>query len=140
MDDAVSAAAPLMREARFLHQHFFGRGASAQFVDAYCRAHSDLPELQAFKAVELATVRTIVERDLDALAIEPWLRRPGRRHPLSAKLLLVAYLAEADASHAEFSRGTPSVRCTLCRFVTVCIAAGTQLLWGRVLRARHGLI
>lgn len=138
--EASFAATPLMQEAQFLHRGFFKRGASVQFVDAYCRAHRDLPDLQAFSAAELATVQTIVERKLNALAIEPWLRRPGKRHALSAKLLLVAYLAESDASHAEFSREIRPVRCILCRFVAACLAAGGQLVWGRVMRARHGLV
>jgi hypothetical protein len=140
VDEDLSRAAPLVREARFLHQRFFRREASSTLIAAYCRAHRELAELRAFDAVELTTVNRIVDRKLSAVAIEPWLRRSGRRHALSAKLLLVAYLAESDTAHAEFSRDAPPARCALCRFVGTCVVAGLQLLWGRLQRARHGLV
>ncbi len=92
----------LTREAEVLHRQFFRREASLGFIDEYLRAHVELPDIWQASDNELRTVNIVIEKKLDALGIEPWLRTGSRRHLLSRKLLLIAYLAECDATHLEF--------------------------------------
>jgi hypothetical protein len=84
---------------------------------------------------------TIVQKHLDALGIEPWLRRgSATRHLLSRKLLLIAYLAECDAEHLEFRL---EIRGRLRSLVHLCCGAlwaGWHLLKGRLQKALHGLL
>jgi hypothetical protein len=98
------AAETLCAEAAFLHQQFFGRAATPAFISTYCQAHAEIADLSAANADELRTVQRVFAKRLDACGLEPWLRHGTRRHLLSRKLMLVAYLAECDGEHSEFRR------------------------------------
>ena len=98
-DDAL-----LDTECRYLYSCLFRTSAPSRIIQKYVLAHKELPSLRECPAQEYATVQTIVDRRLDATAIEPWLRRKGNRHALTQKLLLLAYLAERDGVREEFSR------------------------------------
>lgn len=130
----------LCKEARYLHSRMFRRCPADDLVDAYVRAHSEIRDLRALDERQLRTVRIIVVRRLDAVAIEPWLRGKGIRHALSAKLLLLAYLAECDTGHREFLRGTSNGRIALVSMVHATMMAFFRLIRGYVQKARHGLV
>jgi hypothetical protein len=92
----------LTREVQVLHRQFFLREAPHGLIESYLRFHMESPDMIGASDIELRTMQIIIEKDLDALGIEPWLRSGSKRHLLSRKLLLTAYLAECDASHPEF--------------------------------------
>ena len=94
----------LKKECRHLYSCFFKRMAPERLVRDYVRAHMELASLRECPAEEAATLEKIVEKGLNAAAIEPWLRRKGNRHALTRKLMLIAYLAESGGGHEEFSR------------------------------------
>ena len=130
----------LCAEARYLHHRLFGRDPSDNLVDAYVRAHTEIPELYAADARQLSSVNFIVSRGLDAVGIEPWFRGKARRHALSAKLLLLCFLAECGASHPEFTRRAASDRMALARISNTTLTAILRLLRGRVQKGWHGLV
>lgn len=129
--------AGLRQEAEYLHRCLFRREASPPLVDGYLRAHAAMPELRAGCVEQMLTVRIIVVKRLDAVSIEPWLRGGRSRHALSAKLLLVAYLAECDGHHREFSRRSGG---GWFNIIHSGLLAGISLLRGRFQKARHGLV
>ncbi len=130
----------LCTEARYLHCCLFNRYPTDNFIDAYIRAHTDISDLRAIDARQLRTVSLIVVCNLDAVGIEPWLRIKVKRHALSAKLLLIAYLAECDVRHPEFVRHNPSGRLALVSMGSAVLIAIFRLLRGRIQKAWHGLV
>jgi hypothetical protein len=92
----------LINEAYFFHLQIFKRAPSQKFIDQYLRVHSESVMLFRATAQELNTISIIIHKQLDAVAIEPWLRGGSHRHLLSRKLLLVAYLGECDGEHLDF--------------------------------------
>lgn len=142
--DPASALPPeehtaLAREAAYLHQQLLRRVAPAALVENYLRAHAELPELSEAHAAQLRTVRVIVERGLDALGIEPWLRTRRVRHMLTRKLLLLAYLTECDAGQPEFRHRSTGSWLAWPRMGCAVVIAGVSLLRGRMQIGRHGL-
>ena len=130
----------LYEEAKYLHISMFGRYPSNNIFDYYVRAHAEILDLRVFDARQLKTVEAVVAHRLDAVGIEPWLRRKKIRHALSAKMLLIAYLAECDASHPEFSRCASNGRMALINMGCFVLNAGFGLLRGRIQKAWHGLV
>lgn len=130
----------LCEEARYLHGRMFRRCPADNLVDAYVHAHTEIRDLRAIDERQLRTVQIIVARRLDAVGIEPWLRGKGIRHALSAKLLLLAYLAECDTRHLEFMRGTTAGRIALVSMGRATIMAIFRLIRGYVQKAWHGLV
>jgi hypothetical protein len=132
--------ADLSDEANLLHQQFFGRTATTEFVNLYLKAHTEIPDLSDASVEEGRTVRLVFAKRLNAFGLEPWLRAGTRRHLLSRKLMLVAYLAECDGAHPEFRRAEIG---RLRSWVTLswCGLKGSfRLLRGRWQKARYGLV
>lgn len=130
----------LSHEVQVLHQQFFRSPAPHALIVKYLRFHAESPTLVKATPQELRTVATIVLRRLDALGIEPWLRGGPRRHLLSRKLLLIAYLGECDAEHLVFRR---AVTGRLSSYLQLCVAVllGVwHLLVGRLQKVVHGLL
>lgn len=130
----------LRKEAEYLHFSMFRRCSTDNILNAYVRAHAEIPNLGTASEQQIRTVRVIVSRRLDALGIEPWLRDKKVRHLLGAKILLVAYLAECDACHTEFSRRNSGGRMALAKIVHATLMAVLRLLRGRIQKALYGLI
>lgn len=130
----------LCAEARYLHRSLFYRYPTENLVDAYLRAHIEIPDLRAIDTRQLGTVNLVVKHSLDAVGIEPWLRVKVRRHALSAKLLLIAYLAECDAGHPEFVRHVTGGWLALASMGNAVLISIFRLLRGRIQKAWHGLV
>lgn len=130
----------LRREAEFLHRQFFQRDALEGFIDGYLRIHAELPDMARASDNELRTVKVIVEKELDALGIEPWLRSGPERHLLSRKLLLTAYLAECDSAHPEFRQAVRGRGRSLAGLFRSMALAAAHLLKGRLQKAWYELL
>ena len=128
----------LRLEAQYLHHHLFGREPTQIVIEDYIRAHSGIPELSRFDQRQIRTMQTILEKSLDALAIEVWLRGKKTRHLLSCKLLLVSYLSESDACHPEYSRHSHNIRLGSL-LITGCHTL-FRLIRGRIQLVRYGLV
>ena len=128
------------REVKILHRQFFLCDASDGLIENYMRAHAELPDLARASDSELRTVRIIIEKGLNALGIEPWLRTGKERHLLSRKLLLIAYLAECDAEHPKFRQ---EIKGSLRGFIQLfrCSGLGAiHLINGRFQKALYELL
>ena len=145
-DDAVHIAYmqgtrdALTNEVNYFHKRLFDSAASADFTKAYIRAHMDLTDLAGSDEQQCRTVRLVIERRLDALGVEVFLRSRCTRHLLTRKLLLMNYLAECDASHPEFLRGSTK---RFYGFFTLCLVGFLmvkRLLLGRIQKTIHGLV
>ena len=136
----ISDCASLTHEAEVLHRQFFHRDAPHKLIECYLRAHAELPDLAHASDDELRTVRVIIDKNLDALGIEPWLRAGPERHLLSRKLLLTAYLAECDAEHREFRQEVTGRVRGLVQLFWSSVRAAVQLLKGRFQKAMYGLL
>ena len=90
--------------------------------------------------LELHTVATIVHKQLDALGIEPWLRDGVRRHLLSRKLLLIAYLGECDAVHPGFRQAVSGRIHSYMQLCGAGLGGAWHLLVGRLQKAVYGLL
>jgi hypothetical protein len=135
---AIGTAAALVSEAQHFHGCLFGRPASGDLIRRYVVAHRALDGLRQAPDDELRSVKAILDQRLNAAWIEPWLRRKrGRRHVLTAKLLLIAYLAECSGTAQEMDRHRAIGR---IRFAAVAALGAAGLLWGWLLKARHALV
>lgn len=130
----------LIREVDLLHRQIFGRVAPPGLVQHYVRAHAELADLTEASQQEIRTVRIVVERGLDASAIEPWLRSRPTTHLLTRKLLLVAYLAECDAEHPEFRRQVTGRVRGFMQLGRSSALGVMHLLRGRLQKVLHGLL
>jgi hypothetical protein len=130
----------LTLEADVLHRQIFGRPAPAELAKYYAQAHAEMADLTEATEQEIRTVRVVVERGLDAPAIEPWLRAQSRRHLLSRKLSLIMYLAECGGRHAEFRVRAVGRIGSFLRLGASAIAAAARLSCGRLQKMRHGLL
>lgn len=130
----------LRREADYLHRALFGREPMAMTVEHYVRAHSTLSALAQASVAEQSLVQSVLDRRLDALGVEPWLRGRGRRHLLTAKLLLLTYLGECDGNHPEFARSGTSIRSPWRAFLNTSLYASYRLMRGYLQLLRYGLL
>jgi hypothetical protein len=130
----------LIQEVKVLHLQFFHCVAPQGLIDGYLRFHMESPDLVRASTGELRTVDVIIRKRLDALGIEPWLRVGSKRHLLSRKLLLIAYLAECDAAHPEFRRTVNGRIRSLGRLCMSALSAVGHLLRGRLQKAFYGLL
>jgi hypothetical protein len=129
--------AELRREAEHLFRCLLDTEPPSALAAHYLEVHECLVELQELPVDELRTLRLIVDNRLDAAAVEPWLRRKGRRHALSAKLLLVVYWVECGGSPVgSLRQGARGWRVLV--FSTLGGIAG--LLRGFYLKVRYGLV
>jgi len=129
----------LTREAEVFHRQFFRQNAPKEFIEQYLDAHDELLDLTQASKNELRTVNIIIKRNLDALGIEPWLRSGSKRHLLSRKLLLTAYLAECDALHPGFRQETHGHALSLLYLCGHGGLAAFHLIKGRIQKAYYGL-
>lgn len=130
----------MKQEVCYLHRCLFHRDPSSEIIDRYFRAHEEIKELRTAPPLQLGTVSIVVARQLDAMGIEPWLRGGTKRHILSAKLLLLSYLAESDASHSEFVRCSGGFARALTSMVFIMTSALFRLIHGRLQKTWYGLL
>jgi hypothetical protein len=134
------AVKDLAREAQLFHLQFFRSPAPQSLIDGYLKFHAEAPTLVQALPHELRTVAMIVEKRLDAIGIEPWLRRGATRHLLSRKLLLIAYLAECDPTYSCLRQAVVGRQHSLVQLFVSAVAGGGRLLKGRIQKAVHGLL
>jgi hypothetical protein len=127
----------LKREAAYFFWCLFDSTASSDLIENYSKAHECLIDLRSLPADELLTVGVIIEKRLNAAFVEPWLRRKGGRHALSAKLLLILYLVECSGgTDGVFRRGTQN----WLEILILVIAGFFGLMRGAYVKVRHGLV
>lgn len=122
----------LEKEADWLHRCVFGTGLAPHVAERYVAAHAHL---------HLATdvdVARIVERQLDAEAIEFFLRRRAPGNALTQKLRTLLYLVEIEADHyRHFVRHEGSFWSSLPWLVLSPLRSVLKLVKGRWLARRH---
>lgn len=126
----------LSQEVHYLHRQLFRRDPPPVVIGGYLRAHAEILELRNADPRQLHTVNAIVANRLDALGIEVWLRGGRPCHALTSKLLLLAYLAECDASHPEFLRRAAG----LVSSMNAVLLAVFRLLRGFIQKTWYGLV
>lgn len=136
----LTVACNLSREVEMWHLQFFRSPAPQRLIDGYIAFHAESPEIMRATDDEFRTIATIVQKQLDAIGIEPWLRGGGTRHLLSRKLLLIAYLAECDAEHPLFRREIRGWLRSLVHLCCCALWAGWHLLKGRLQKALYALL
>jgi hypothetical protein len=129
----------LTSECIFLYKCMFGRPPSGQFMQHYLDAHCARPELCSSSYLENATLQKLQAKNLNAVCIEPWLRRINQNHPLTAKLLLITYIAECDSRHPEFNRNTKGCLLGKCQLLLELVRGAVQLFYGYILVKLYGL-
>ncbi len=127
----------LADEARALHAALFGCAPDAATIARYEAAHAQLFANEA----ESQAVRAIVERGLDAEAIEFALRRRGRGRELTRKLRILSYLAEARAAYFERFVNPEASRLRAWRHLAgALLRTPWKLAKGEYAIRRHGLL
>jgi SAM-dependent methyltransferase len=134
---SAQSAQSLAEEARHLHACLFYRRPDTLTVERYESAHHHLfPSAPSSPAIT-----RIVERRLDAEAIEFALRRRGGDCQLTSKLQVVSYLAE---SRAPYLNQFVNLETSRPRAWATLIAATLTAVWkrwkGEYLIRRHGLL
>jgi hypothetical protein len=127
----------LAGEARHLHACLFDRPADELTIQRYEAAHR-----QWFADEKIsALMRTVVERRLDAEAVEFALRGRGKGRELRRKLQIISYLAEP---RAEYLDEFVNLEASRVRAWTALAGAALRSLWklgkGEYTVRRHGLL
>jgi hypothetical protein len=136
MTDADQSRA-LSQEASHFHACLFHRPADAATIERYAAAH------RHWFADESASrlVTRIVERRLDAEAIEFALRRRGTGRELTRKLQIVCYLVEVRAAYlTQFINLETSRSKAWAALVRATCGALWKLSKGEYMVRRHGLL
>ncbi|WP_143530307.1 hypothetical protein [Rhizobium sp. RU36D] len=129
----------LAKEVNHLHQSLFGRPPTASVIEHYIQAHMIMPELHDVHDAEVRTVRAVIEKKLDAIAVEPWLRDKNRHHLLSRKIFLLSYISECDAEHVEYNNHIENRFIYFGVMLFECARASFTMAKGLYLKVRHGL-
>jgi hypothetical protein len=127
----------LAAEARCLHAALFSQAVDPAIVERYVDAH------RLLFAGEPASplVSRIVERRLDAEAIEYALRRRKAGRELTRKLQILCYLAEARAAYQpEFFNRNERHRRAILALIAAALRSVWKLAKGEALVRRHGLL
>jgi len=103
----------------------------------YIEIHKQKKGLQNLPKSQLRSVYIVVNKKLNATAIEPWLRTKNTRHALSIKLSIITYLAESKYESNEFSRSDLTSRLSML----VNIVRGfTSCVFGYYLKLRYDVV
>jgi hypothetical protein len=130
----------LTKEVGLFYRQLYKLYPSDSFVSLYLQAHLHSNVLNALDTNELSSVIKVVNNKLDAVAIEPWLRKKGqKRHVLSSKLLLVSFLSECDSHHQEFFRKTRTDQFARLKAVTIPLIALPRYVFGFFLKYIYGI-
>lgn len=123
----------LRSEAEYVHQTLFGRSVPDIVAERYIEAHSRLG--LPYKSV----MQRIIERRLDLEAVEYALR--NRRSPLTKKIQIMLYLAEAmSAYHHDFVNARDQRLRAWLLLAAATLRSLYKLAKGRILVHRHELI
>ena len=138
--DVSSEVALFLRaECKYLYRCFFGRSPTIEFVNQYLAAHAVIDGLLNSSCLYDKSIELILLHKLHAIHIEPWLRVASPRHPLTTKLLLIAYIAECDGKHLEFTRQSSGKLIGKFRMLWDLIKCGVNLLHGFFVVKIYGL-
>jgi hypothetical protein len=130
----------LLEELRYLYALIFHRCPTNKILESYVRAHAEIVDFRDADKSQLKTVRIIVINRLDAIGIEPFFRGREIRHILSAKMLLLAYLAECEGTHSEFSHDNSCGHMALVSIFYAVIEATIHVMRGCIQKALYGLV
>lgn len=127
----------LAEEARYLHACLFHGAPDELTIHRYAAAHREVfPNAQ-----DPPWISRIVERRLDAEAIEFALRRRGRGRELTRKLQILCYLAECRATFLpQFVNLHRSRSRAWFALAAATLGAGWKLCKGELAIRRHGLL
>jgi hypothetical protein len=129
--------ASLTDEGRYFHTCLFGRPPDDMTIRRYEAAHREL----FASASEPPWIGRIVERRLDAEAIEFALRRRGLGSELTRKFQILCYLAESRAVYLpQFVNFHPSRSRAWSALSAVTFGAAWKLCKGEFAIRRHGLL
>ena len=98
----------LESEFFFLYTKLFNKDPDHILYIYYKNAHLIFTELLHPKKEECDFVKYLINKKINPLGIEPWLRLRPERHLLSCKLHVIHYIAEAGDTLYNF-RGDPSI-------------------------------
>ncbi|PIE22542.1 MAG: hypothetical protein CSA62_11820 [Planctomycetota bacterium] len=127
-------------EASYLYRCLFGRAPSERIVERYADAHGHL-QLEGGDEVLGADVAQIVREQLDAEAIEYYLRRRDPQNVLTRKNRTLLYLVEIEAEHyADFAEERGSLLRALPSFALAPLRSWIKLRRGRRQARRHHVL
>jgi hypothetical protein len=136
----VAPATPtsdLAAEARYLHAALFARAPDAVVLERYVQAH----RVRFAESAASTLVSRIVERRLDAEAIEYALRHRGGGRDLTRKLQILCYLAEPlTAYQDEFVNRKNRRIAAILTLAGSALRSGWKRVKGELLVRRHGLL
>lgn len=137
MTEGISVPeASLAAEAHYLHRCLFRNPPDDRTVERYLAAHRQLFPGQASNLVD-----RVVERKLDAEAVEFALRRRGAGVELTRKLQILCYLAEARARYLEYFINRRRSRTAAWAAVALAaLSAPWKLAKGEYTIRRNGLL
>ncbi len=130
----------LTKEARLFYRQLYKFHPSDSFINLYLQAHLYGKMISELDTNELSSVIKVVNNNLDAVAIEPWLRKKGqKRHALSSKLMLVSFLSECDSHHQEFFRKTRADQFAWLKAATIILIALPRYVLGFIQKYIYGI-
>ncbi|HEX3878679.1 MAG TPA: hypothetical protein VHW24_16945 [Bryobacteraceae bacterium] len=133
----VAREAALAAEARHLHRCLFHCAPDALTVERYANAHRCWWPNESPSPL----LTRIVERNLDAEAVEFALRRRGHGEVLTRKLQIVCYLAESRAAYLHrFINFEASRARAWNALASATLLASWKLVKGEYAVRRHGLL
>src|SRR5262245_31440698 len=127
----------LTAEARYLHAALFAQPADPSVVERYVDAHRLLFAAEPPSRL----VATILDRRLDAEAIEYALRRRRAGAELTRKLQILSYLAEVRGAYErEFLNRRARRPAAMLALAAAALRSAWKLVKGELLVRRHGLL
>jgi hypothetical protein len=127
----------LSDEARYLHSCFFSQALDPSVIARYEAAHRRIFPDEAASPL----VTRIVEKKLDAEAIEYALRQRPEGRVLSRKIQILFYLVEVRSSYlSEFVNTEPRKAKAIIEIIGAAIGSAWKLIKGKYLVRRYGLL
>ena len=129
--------ASLEDEARYLHDCFFSVPLDLSIIARYVAAHHEM-----FPNDRPSSIASrVVERRLDAEAVEFALRRRGVGRELTVKIQILSYIVEVRSDYLSEFVNLESRRARgMVELVGITLQAAWKFVKGEYLVRRHGLL
>lgn len=127
----------LYDEATHFYKLLFRDSPTQEILKLYCEAHFYIPELVNAPSNQIETVQKVMSLKLNAVVIEPFLRKRVNRHILTSKLMLLIYFEESANCRKGFESRNRNNSVDLLFELT---AATINMAKGIFFKIRYGLV
>lgn len=130
----------LRKELIYLYYSMFRHRPDKVIISHYLSVHNTLLARNFYLDKRLDTVKIVVEHRLSAVGVEKCLRKKGKKHPLSVKMLLITYLYEVLSYPDTKSPYLKRMKYTYLHMMSLACRSFVAIFIGYRQKKKYGLL